>query len=1088
MDRLLSKKNIFLSIYLVDSYIENKELLDFKDRRLLMELKDVFNKRIIKSTIDKVETRIKQILDNDNEFFPVKVYFKPKKYENGHMIFRPLHTASLIDQIAMVAMFQVLVYDIGQGGKLIPSELSRLLPSNFYGNRISYNGSQLFKPWQDQYQEYISKANEMLFNYCETSEYKYEVSLDLENFFPSINPQVLYIFLLSHLPLKLNDEDKETIKKIIRKLLIFRLCDLSDKELEWYLLDIDRTDYNMLRMKGRYAKGLPQGLPHSYFMANIFMLLIRDKYSEVFPGEMLFYVDDSVIFTNGLNDYIDINLFEEAILALNKNIEKMVSDFLSNSNGVDNILLPLDYYYKKDDYKLKVHDKVHDPDSKSVFAAIADARNNSGEMYLKGLSRETSNIIFDMFTTYSDEEVEMIRSRTDAILNAIDEEIKRINDGSKKVYLEKLIRYKKFFRYRKTILDYKCTGNVEELKNIIISDINISDRQEDWDNFFNKYKNDILDTLIQFVFKRCTEEAVGINDLKKAVKNLIKIIYGDYQEHSYLFKAYEPYLKKKSVYNSIDIYTSLYKVIVPKFQKIREQSNERKYNVINDNIIVCCTEDYKKLYKILNLLDVYNYSEYIRSNSSNLERMILNALFSYIFEFEFDDSFTFAKKSRTSILYSEIRTLAMLRNRRFETAKFVEKYKEFTQDDYMITVDYSLLQVMEIFKTFVVLPERIDNLILIHKYCSDTWKNGSKYLHFYTLHNQEHAVSLIRSSIRLLHAISYFKLKQIDYFILFAACYLHDISMVSIPDINKFYINNDEHSNSIYSDFINDLDIDDIIKTKKALCEAYQQIDEYFETNIRSNHASNSAMEIRNFKELDFIEPTMRELIAEVSAGHCYNTEDIYYTKSLGKSSLVNEKFVKILLRISDLLDMSRYRISKVILNHNLENLNKVSRFHWISHLITDGYELNSKYYFIKKQKHNANDTFLKRGEIVEKIQLNVNVLMSQTTGVKKKNCKHISHTSFTSELDGEVAVKITCDKDSSCKNSDSECNFLCKWFVTKNDYLFEELAYLKNYLNNINDNFFASDIDVNIKVIANTDIPNDVFDYLREYVEEVKR
>ena len=81
MDRLLSKKNIFLSIYLVDSYIENKELLDFKDRRLLMELKDVFNKRIIKSTIDKVETRIKQILDNDNEFFPVKVYFKPKKYD-----------------------------------------------------------------------------------------------------------------------------------------------------------------------------------------------------------------------------------------------------------------------------------------------------------------------------------------------------------------------------------------------------------------------------------------------------------------------------------------------------------------------------------------------------------------------------------------------------------------------------------------------------------------------------------------------------------------------------------------------------------------------------------------------------------------------------------------------------------------------------------------------------------------------------------------------------------------------------------------------------------------------------------------------
>lgn len=195
-ERVLSKKNIFLSIYLVDSYIENKELLSPQERQYLAALKDVFDKKIIGKIIKKVKKRIEQILSDEEEFFEVTVFFKPKKYDNGETIFRPLHSATLIDQIAMIAMLQVLVYDIGEGGKLIPSELGRLLPSNFYGNRISYNGFQLFKSWQEQYQEYTTKANEMLYNYCETSEYKYEVSLDLKNFFPSINPQVLYNFII----------------------------------------------------------------------------------------------------------------------------------------------------------------------------------------------------------------------------------------------------------------------------------------------------------------------------------------------------------------------------------------------------------------------------------------------------------------------------------------------------------------------------------------------------------------------------------------------------------------------------------------------------------------------------------------------------------------------------------------------------------------------------------------------------------------------------------------------------------------------------------------------------------------------------
>jgi len=133
-ERLLSDENIYLSIYLAHSYVQNKELLRDEDLKLLNEITDVFCLETISTTTKKVKERIEQVLLKPDEFFDVIVYFKPKKYENGKTSFRPLHTTELIDQIAMIAMLQVLVYDIEpKTNKLLPSELSRLIPSDFYG-------------------------------------------------------------------------------------------------------------------------------------------------------------------------------------------------------------------------------------------------------------------------------------------------------------------------------------------------------------------------------------------------------------------------------------------------------------------------------------------------------------------------------------------------------------------------------------------------------------------------------------------------------------------------------------------------------------------------------------------------------------------------------------------------------------------------------------------------------------------------------------------------------------------------------------------------------------------------------------------
>lgn len=92
-------------------------------------------------------------------------------------------------------------------------------------------------------------------------------------------------------------------------------------------------------------------------------------------------------------------------------------------------------------------------------------------------------------------------------------------------------------------------------------------------------------------------------------------------------------------------------------------------------------------------------------------------------------------------------------------------------------------------------------------------------------------------------------------------------------------------------------------------------IEMFFENKIRSTHAKDSTDEIRKRSELNILEPSVRESVAEISESHMMNVGDIYFIKGDAKSKLISYKFDKILLRLTDLLDMSEYRVSNPILN-----------------------------------------------------------------------------------------------------------------------------------------------------------------------------
>lgn len=238
--------------------------------------------------ITRVREQIIELFDKD-KYIEAKVYFKPKKLsENGELEFRPLHSTGLITQIAIVSMLHLFVYEIPEeeegDPKLRLSNLSRLIPSDFYGNRVSVKPEYLFKPWKQQYQKYNQNSNDALMKYHTSLEYKYEVTLDLENFFPTINPIIIYRYIINHLPAYLNDEERKMMKRVLQKLLFCKLTTTFDEKTagQYYKVtkgagnydNVDKIEQNekecwaFKEKSDKFVRGIPQGLPQSYFLGN----------------------------------------------------------------------------------------------------------------------------------------------------------------------------------------------------------------------------------------------------------------------------------------------------------------------------------------------------------------------------------------------------------------------------------------------------------------------------------------------------------------------------------------------------------------------------------------------------------------------------------------------------------------------------------------------------------------------------------------------------------------------------------------------------------------------------------------------------
>ena len=179
---IVSDENLFRAIYALESFVFELKLLSANDLVLFYRLHDKLNHTLVQDVMGQVRARLEDVLVND-ELFSLRVYFNPKKLnpDTGEIESRPLHTANLVDQIAMVALLNALLFDVSDN-KMILNQLALSLPPNFYGNIPSKEPKHLFVPWKEKYKEYTESVTQSYERYTETKKYSHEITLSHAHF------------------------------------------------------------------------------------------------------------------------------------------------------------------------------------------------------------------------------------------------------------------------------------------------------------------------------------------------------------------------------------------------------------------------------------------------------------------------------------------------------------------------------------------------------------------------------------------------------------------------------------------------------------------------------------------------------------------------------------------------------------------------------------------------------------------------------------------------------------------------------------------------------------------------------------------
>lgn len=210
------------------------------------------------------------------------------------------------------------------------------------------------------------------------SKNKYDsfIKVDIQNFFPSINHEILVNKLKSKI-------DDETILNLITKVITQSTVDVN-------------TPFKQ-RIKYNNKVGVPQGLSISGLLSEIYLFDLVQKYSKKDNLEFFRYVDDVLIFCKKS----DIEEITKSLKSDFEDLKLTIHDFAINSNksSFGNINEPFEFLgYKFEDELRSVREtsiqKMYSNISK-IFTLYKNKKYSSKEEFITRLNLKITGCVID---------------------------------------------------------------------------------------------------------------------------------------------------------------------------------------------------------------------------------------------------------------------------------------------------------------------------------------------------------------------------------------------------------------------------------------------------------------------------------------------------------------------------------------------------------------------------------------------------------------------------------------------------------------------------------------------------------------------
>lgn len=1034
-DKILDKRNVYAAAYALPGFLKEKGLIEAESKDDIELYKSLLYHPFC---IDnKIINECKKILTEklstgSKDLFLVRVFFKFKKLrKDGTSEYRPIHTANIKTLICIQAIANALYFDDDfDTGIRHFSNLNLLIPQNFWGNILTAKPEYIYENWVKKYKGYVHVSFDKHDKYAKNKVYSHEAYLDLVNYFPNINTYILYKDLIHRLKGKYNEAE---LKRALQLLLCFKIDEKFNEaeQMAYYGTTVNNAEI-------LYTKGLPQGLPHCFFLANLYLLQIKSIVKDNIDCDIDYYVDDMTMFCN---------LDHASLISKVRELNKKIADTLlqDRCSPIDSI----ESFYKTNRIQFVL--KFHEEDEKCSSNPISDQKGSLRHMAV--LLKNTSGVCQVLYTHLSEDSEETALSQVICLIEAIKKEqklIEKMQGDEVALYKKRLNSYYKFYKIRKKLLEQSIdnTSEIVTTKNFpnvqsLVNDGLLQQTYYVWLQYKPEQEKDVIQKVTAF-------------DLQMAGKDGI-------QENNLYFTAdCKHYLSYRSLLDPTTNYASLYV--------------EAKHNIL------IWRKDTLTLKLLIGHIRNINFKNEARSfvyrTSSEFKRNYILAYVCVYFNIPITVKNSYTTTGFKPLKWYELRILHYLYQPLFDASKFYtfadKTLSEAEKGMYTSISDPLIYKILPLFLSTVLGHENNDTLILSHYYVQSIWKNGSKFLHFFTLHNVEHSVELIWQSYIISHIFSIYQLSTVDYFLLFMACYYHDISLVTYPDIDTFKLETGFKFKST------DL--------RKRMIEAYRKIDSYFENEIRSTHPAQSAILLRTKEVFRFLDDSTRDLVANISEAHGKDAMDIYISDKGQDNSIekvmsrMHITHLKSILRMADSLDMAQDRVSPIYLDNVFSFMPEIARFHWISHLAVNHCAFKVKCKLKNRRDVKNSESFLSPKNLLENISLNIFFntsldIIADTCCMeqcKKVNVKRSSN-GYHIILGGKNCEAI----------KDGICPLLCKWVHKKNKYINEELIHIANMSNDSADATFTTKVDVNYLLDKNNKSTDKYITFVENYLNE---